>query len=62
MIKCPKCGYIHQKNPVGRPKNFNEEKEKEIVKDRESGMTFQQLAHKNNCSIGTIQGVLKDFN
>jgi len=57
MKKCPQCGYIHPKKPVGRPKSFTIEEEKEIVEDRNK-MSLFKTATKWGCTPGTIQNVV----
>ncbi len=61
-MKCPNCGYIHPpKKKVGKPKLFKtDQKIKEVVEDRKT-MTLFEVAIKHNCSIGTIQNVIKYF-
>ena len=58
MKKCPNCGYIHPKKPVGRPKSFEIEQEKEIVEDRKN-MSELKTAIKWGCAVGTIRNVIK---
>ena len=57
-MKCPKCGYQPPKKPVGRPKSFTIEEEKEIVEDRKNGMSELNTAIKWGCSVGTIQNIV----
>ena len=62
-MKCPNCGYKSPpKKPVGKPRTFTEEEEKQIVEDRKK-MTLLQVTikwrAKKPCSIGTIQNVIK---
>ena len=60
-MKCPKCGYQPPKKPVGRPKSFTIEEEKEIVEDGKK-MTLLEVVikwrAKKTCSIGTIQNII----
>ena len=58
-MKCPKCGYQPPKKPVGRPKSFTIEKDKEIVEDKKNGMSELNTAIKWGCSVGTIQNIIK---
>ena len=62
-MKCPNCGYIHPpKKPIGKPRTFTAEEEKQIVEDRKK-MTLLEVAikwrTKKRCSIGTIQNIVK---
>lgn len=57
MKKCPQCGYIHPKKPVGRPQLFTIEEEKEIIENRKT-MSELKTAIKWGCSVGTIQNVV----
>ena len=56
-MKCPQCGYKPPKKPVGRPKSFEIEQEKEIVEDRKK-MSELDTAIKWGCSVGTIQNIV----
>ncbi len=60
MKECPQCGYIHPKKPIGKPKRFTKEEERQIVEDKQL-MTFKELANKYKCAIGTIQNILKNY-
>jgi len=59
MKECPKCGYIHPpKKPVGKPRLFTTDQEKQIVEDRNK-MSLMQVANKWRFSIGTVQNIVK---
>tara|TARA_R110002012_G_scaffold317543_1_gene534255 strand:+ start:566 stop:754 length:189 start_codon:yes stop_codon:yes gene_type:complete len=58
MKKCPQCGYIHPKKPVGRPNIFEDEEKKEIIEDRKNGMSELNTAIKWGCAVGTIRNVV----
>lgn len=60
-MKCPQCGYIHPKKPIGKPKRFTKEEERQIIQDRQQSMTLKELANKYKCAIGTIQNILKNY-
>jgi transposase len=59
-MKCPNCGYIHPpKKKVGKPRLFTTDQEKQIVEDKKK-MTLKEVANKWECSIGTIQNIVKN--
>jgi len=39
-------------DPVGRPRKYNHS---ELIKDREKGLSWREIAVKNDCSIGAAQ-------
>jgi len=62
-MKCPNCGYKPPpKKPIGKPRTFTKEEEKQIAEDRKK-MTLLAVTIKWNakkpCSIGTIQNAIK---
>lgn len=58
-MKCSNCGYIHPpKKKVGKPRKFTADQEKQIIEDRKT-MTLMQVANKWQCSIGTIQNMIR---
>jgi len=58
-MKCPKCGYKPPpKKPVGKPRLFTADQEKEIAEDRKRMKLFD-IAIKWKCSVGTIQNIIK---
>jgi hypothetical protein len=60
-MKCPNCGYKPPpKKPIGKPRLFTIDQEKEIAEDRKK-MTLMQVANKWGCSIGTVQNVIKNL-
>lgn len=58
MKKCPRCGYIHNQRPKGRPKKYTDEEIKKMKKLR-GAMTLQEVANKLGCAIGTVQRYTK---
>ena len=60
MKKCPQCGYIYPKKPVGRPEKFTIEEKKQIVEDIKK-MSELNTAIKWGCSVGTIQNIVKNY-
>lgn len=58
-MKCANCGYKPPpKKPVGKPQKFTAEEKRQIVEDRKT-MTLFETASKWNCSVGTIQNIIK---
>ncbi len=61
-MKCPNCGYRPPpKKPIGKPQKFNAEQKRQIVEDRKKKMNLMKIANKWECSIGTVQNVIKDL-
>ena len=59
-MKCLRCGYQPPKKPIGKPQKFTVEEKKQIIEDvSRKKMTLFATASKWNCSIGTIQNIIK---
>lgn len=53
---------LEKRNPrnAGRKRQYTEEKKGELRELRKKGLTIREIARETGCSVGYVQGVLRD--
>ena len=53
---------LEKRNPrkAGRKREYDEDKKRELRELRKEGLTIREIARETGCSVGYVQGVLRE--
>ena len=57
-----KGNILEKTNPrkAGRKRRYTEDRKRELREFRKKGLTIREIARKTGCSVGYVQGVLRE--